>query len=99
MRDFRGVLICGIYLGMSLYIRNEEADRLARELAARTGESLTDAVTMALRERLERTLAKPLTREEKIAFVREIQDRIAKLPVLDPRDPDDMLYDEDGLPK
>ena len=84
---------------MSLYIRNEEADRLARELAARTGESLTDAVTMALRERLERTLAKPLTREEKIAFVREIQDRIAKLPVLDPRDPDDMLYDEDGLPK
>ena len=99
MRDFRGVLICGIYLGMSLYIRNEEADRLARELAARTGESLTDAVTMALRERLERTLAKPLTREEKIAFVREIQDRIAQLPVLDPRDPDDMLYDEDGLPK
>ena len=84
---------------MSLYIRNEEADRLARELAARTGESLTDAVTMALRERLERTLAKPLTREEKIAFVREIQDRIAQLPVLDPRDPDDMLYDEDGLPK
>ena len=99
MWDFRGVLICGIYPGMSLYIRNEEADRLARELAARTGESLTDAVTMALRERLERTLAKPLTREEKIAFVREIQDRIAKLPVLDPRDPDDMLYDEDGLPK
>lgn len=86
-------------MDMSLYIRNEEADRLARELAARTGETLTDAVTMALRERLERTLAKPRTYEEKLAFVREIQERIAKLPVLDPRDPDDMLYDEDGLPK
>ena len=61
--------------------------------------NLTDAVTTALRERLDRTPPKPRTREEKIAFVRELQERIARLPVLDPRDPDDMLYDEDGLPK
>ena len=84
---------------MSLYIRNEEADRLARELAARTGLSLTDVVTAALRERLERTPPKPRTRGEKLAFVRAIQDRVAALPVLDPREPDDMLYDEHGLPK
>lgn len=84
---------------MSLYIRNEEADRLARELAARTGESLTDVVTTALRERLERTPAKLKTYEEKMAFLKEVQERIAKLPVLDPRDPDDMLYDEYGVPK
>ena len=39
---------------MALSIKTEEADRLARELAAVTGETLTDAVTKALRERLDR---------------------------------------------
>jgi len=39
---------------MALSIKTEEADRLARELARRTGESMTQAVTRALRERLER---------------------------------------------
>lgn len=39
---------------MPLTIVNPETDRLARELAQRTGESLTEAVTVALRERLER---------------------------------------------
>jgi antitoxin VapB len=36
---------------MALSIKTDEADRLARELAALTGETLTDAVTNALRER------------------------------------------------
>ncbi|NGM48083.1 type II toxin-antitoxin system VapB family antitoxin [Caulobacter sp. 602-2] len=84
---------------MSLYIRNAEADRLARQLTERTGETLTEAVVVALRERLERTSAKPRTPEEKMAFMRMLQERSAKLPVLDPRDPDDILYDEYGLPK
>ncbi|MDQ3328742.1 MAG: type II toxin-antitoxin system VapB family antitoxin [Chloroflexota bacterium] len=39
---------------MSLNIKNEEAYRLARELAERTGESMTAAVTVAVRERLNR---------------------------------------------
>jgi len=39
---------------MALSIKTDEADRLARELAKLTGESLTDAVTVALRERLAR---------------------------------------------
>ncbi len=39
---------------MSLNIKNEEAYRLARELAERTGESMTAAVTVAVRERLDR---------------------------------------------
>lgn len=39
---------------MSLNIKNEETHRLARELAALTGESLTAAITVAVRERLER---------------------------------------------
>jgi len=39
---------------MSLNIKNEDAHRLARELAALTGESMTVAVTEALRERIGR---------------------------------------------
>ena len=39
---------------MALSIKDQEADRLARELAARTGETLTEAIVVALRERLAR---------------------------------------------
>ena len=39
---------------MSLNIKNPEAHALAARLAKKTGETLTDAVTIALRERLER---------------------------------------------
>ncbi|NBU29179.1 MAG: transcription factor [Caulobacteraceae bacterium] len=39
---------------MALSIKTKEADQLARELAAITGETMTKAVTVALRERLER---------------------------------------------
>ena len=42
---------------MALSIKTEEADRLARVLSQLTGESLTRAVTIALRERLERERA------------------------------------------
>ena len=39
---------------MALSIKTGEADRLAREVAGLTGETMTEAVTAALRERLER---------------------------------------------
>ena len=42
---------------MSINIKSDHADRLARELATLTGESLTDAITIAVAERLERVLA------------------------------------------
>ena len=88
---------------MTLYIRSDEAERLARQVAEQTGDSLTEVVTRALRAEAERTplkpQVKPRTREEKLAFMAEIQARVAALPVLDPRHPDDMLYDEYGLPK
>jgi len=42
---------------MALSIKTEEADRLARELAGMTGETMTDAITKALKERLERLRA------------------------------------------
>jgi antitoxin VapB len=83
---------------MALSIKHPEADRLARELAARTGESLTDAVITALRERLMRESGRepsPRLREELLAISR----RCSRLPVLDPRPADEILgYDENGLP-
>jgi len=51
---------------MALSIKTEEADRLARELARRTGESMTQAVTQALRERLERL--PPVNDDDKESF-------------------------------
>lgn len=83
---------------MPLSIKNPEADRLARELAKTTGESLTDAVVAALRERLKREKQRSqqqFIREE----IRAIQDRIAAAPVLDDRSAEEILgYDDDGLP-
>jgi antitoxin VapB len=83
---------------MPLSIKHPEADRLARELAARTGESLTEAVMNALRERLDRhpSRKRPLRLRDELRAIRE---RCAKLPVLDNRTPDQILgYDERGLP-
>ena len=58
---------------MSLNIKNEETCRLARELAELTGETITGAITVALRERLkrERIIA------EKIKNMRAISKRCA----------------------
>lgn len=83
---------------MPLSIKHPEADRLARELAARTGESLTEAVITALRERLRRELGRSrVTRlsEE----LQRIGERCAALPMLDGRTDDEILgYDDHGLP-
>jgi antitoxin VapB len=84
---------------MALSIKNAETERLARELAKRTGESLTDAVTTALRERLARQegrRAVPRLREELLAIGR----RCAALPDQDTRTADEILgYDEIGVPR
>jgi len=83
---------------MALSIKHPEADRLARELAAKTGESLTEAVVNALRERLDRHVGRkrPLRLRDELRAIRE---RCAKLPVVDNRTPDQIIgYDEHGLP-
>ena len=83
---------------MALSIKNDEADRLARELVGLTGESITQAVVASLRERLFRKRAE---RDETdlVEALMEIGRRCASLPVLDDRTPDDILgYDENGLP-
>ena len=83
---------------MALNIKNPEAHRLAQQLARETGESLTEAVTVALRERLA-----SVTRHEPAgleAHVAEIQEFVAALPDRDTRTPDEILgYDERGLPR
>ena len=82
---------------MALSIKNPEADRLARQLAAATGESLTEAVTRAIRERLVRETGWSV--EGARAAISRIQAEIAAAPVLDDRTPDEIIgYDEHGLP-
>ena len=83
---------------MALNIKSEEADALARKLARRTGESLTDAVVNALKERLARTeKARPHDLLRELATIRK---RCAKLKVRDARSPDEIIgYDENGLPR
>ena len=78
---------------MSLNIKKEEPHRLARELAQFAGETMAGAITVALRERLER--------EKRLRRMRAISKRVANLP----RRPGpsavehgDFLYDERGLP-
>ena len=82
---------------MSIYIKDEETCRLADELAQLTGETVTDAITVALRQRLERE------REiaERLKRMRAISKRIAKhlRPGPSAVEHGDWLYDENGLPK
>ena len=84
---------------MSLNIKNEETHRLANELARATGESMTVAVTEAIRERLERVRRKPKKdlAEQLIEIARDCGKRW-KEPYKT-MDIDDLLYDEKGLPK
>jgi antitoxin VapB len=85
---------------MALSLKHPEADRLARELADSTGEGITEAVITALRERLarlkkRRRSGRPLSEE-----LRAIGERVAAMPVLDSRSPDEILgYDDRGLPR
>jgi antitoxin VapB len=82
---------------MALSIKNDDADRLARELAATTGETLTDAVVIALSERLEREKARRSTNV--VHRLRRLADEARRLPVLDQRSADEILgYDPHGLP-
>lgn len=84
---------------MTLSIKNPEAERLARALAQRTGESITDAVITALRDRLKREQGRRAGLDV-AGEVMEISRRSAALPVLDPRPADEILdYDEQGLPR
>lgn len=87
---------------MSLNIKNDEAVRLARQLAAATGESVTKAVAVAVRERLERVEHKSdYEAAVRAARVSEIAKDAATRWVEPYRSSDhgDLLYNKLGLPK
>ncbi len=83
---------------MVLNIRNPEAEQLAANLARRTGETKTTAVTRALREQRNR-----VRHDRSGAGLADrlvaIGEECAALPLLDDRTPEEILgYDEHGLP-
>jgi antitoxin VapB len=84
---------------MALSIRNPKVETLARDLARRTGENITQAIERALEERL----AGLRTEKEKagrLRRVRRIVRRLSRLPDRDKRSADEILgYDEHGLPR
>lgn len=82
---------------MALRIDSPEVDKLVKELTQYTGETASQAVIAALRERIERERGRKHTSvaEELVRLGKEC----AALPVLDGRSLDDLLdYDENGLP-
>ena len=78
-------------------IKNDEAHRLARELSALTGESLTAAVTEAVRERLNRVRRDGRLAERLLAIGKDCAGRLNE--PFRSTDHGDMLYDERGLPR
>lgn len=83
---------------MALSIKDPDVDRLARRLARITGESITEAVHVAVRDRLEREQRRRGKSIDR-ARIDEIVAKLAALPVVDDRSPDELLgYDERGLP-
>lgn len=81
---------------MAFSIKNDDADRLARELAGLTGESLTEAVLVSLRERLQREQSR--RRVGAADRLRRLAAEVATLPITDTRSPEEILgYDERGV--
>jgi antitoxin VapB len=84
---------------MALNIRNPETEELAETLAKLTGETKTQAVTKALRDRLER-VRRRLSGRRLADELDEIALHSASLPILDARGADAILgYDASGLPR
>jgi antitoxin VapB len=83
---------------MALSIKNEDTERLARQVARETGETLTEAIQKALQERWERLKAR--RRNQVLAGqVEDLLRRVDALPALDSRTEDEILgYDEHGIP-
>jgi antitoxin VapB len=82
---------------MAFNVKDAEVDRLVRELAKRTGETLTEAIAVAVRERLSRIRGTP--GPSLAGEIGRIAKRCGSRPVLDPRTPDAMLgYDDAGIP-
>lgn len=82
---------------MGINIKNERVEKLAKEVAGETGETLTGAIQVALEERLAR-LHRNRDIEERRRRIREIVESFSPVPEGVTSDHSD-LYDEWGLPK
>ena len=84
---------------MPLSIKNPHAERLVRQIASETGESLTGAIEKALEERWQR-LQQQRRNRVLSSQLEEILRRVDALPPLDSRSEDEILgYDENGIPR
>jgi antitoxin VapB len=84
---------------MPLSIKNDVTERLAREVADETGESLTTAIQTALEERLQR-LKTSRPSHGTTAQIEDLLRRVDTLPTLDARSAEQILgYDEHGMPR
>lgn len=85
---------------MSLNIKNQETCRLAGQLARLTGETMTGAITVALRERLERVQhsGEKATSKELLEIGRRSAALVRDTDGISSVDHGDLLYDKDGLP-
>ena len=79
---------------MGINIKNEETQRLIRELAAKTGKGQTEAIAMAVRAALARLNEETRARQIYEAIT-EIAERTA--PLMKDFDMDDALYGPNGL--
>ncbi len=83
---------------MPISIRNPLAEKLAREVAEKSGESITQAIIHSLEERLEHLQGRRQANSVEEEILR-ISERCRRLPDLDQRSPEAILgYDERGLP-
>lgn len=83
---------------MAISIKSIETERLAREIAAKTGESITAAVQRSLEERLDRLKNNRRSRSLPMQLD-EILKRVDEMADLDSRTSDEIIgYDRDGLP-
>ncbi len=84
---------------MALSIRNQKAEKLARELAAESGETITQAITHALEEKLERLRSRS-TATDLVEEILKISMRCSAIPDQDQRSADEILgYDSIGVPQ
>ena len=84
---------------MALSIRNPKAEKLARELAAVSGETITQAITQALEERLERLHGRSTT-TDLVEEILKISKRCRAIPDMDQRSVDEILgYNHVGVPQ
>ena len=75
---------------MALSIRNPKAEKLARELAAESGENITQAITRALEERLQRLRGRSAA-IDLVEEIMKISRRCSEIPDQDQRSPDQIL--------